>query len=103
MARAMKTRSSNRGSAPRGAPAAVRPGASAWEIHRARGLQIVESPMLGQLDWLVHGFSSRPGGASELNGKPALNLGFTDWDDRARVAENRAKFATALDAGQMPL
>ena len=103
MARAMKTRSSKRGSAPRGAPAAVRRGASAWEIRRARGLQIVESPMLGQLDWLVHGFSTRPGGASELDGKPALNLGFTDWDDRASVVENRAKFAAALEVRQMPL
>ncbi len=103
MARAMKTRSSKRGSACLAAHAATPREASAWKIRRARGLQIVESPVLAELDWLVHGFSTRPGGVSELDGKPALNLGFTDWDDHANVAENRAKFAAALSAGKMPL
>jgi YfiH family protein len=103
MARAMKTRSSKRGSAHLAAHAAAPRYASAWEISRGRGLQIVESHTLGKLDWLVHGFSTRPGGESELAGKPALNLGFTDWDERASVAKNRAKFAAVLSAGQMPL
>ena len=61
------------------------------------------SPALGQLGWLVHGFSSRPGGTSDLGGNPVLNLGFTDWDEPATVAENRAKFVAALGATQMPL
>jgi len=103
MARAMKTRSSRRGSAHLTAHAAAPRLAPAWKIRRARSLQIVESDALGDLDWLVHGFSARPGGESELDGKPALNLGFTDWDQRATVEENRAKFAAALGAGQMPL
>ena len=103
MARAMKTRSSRRGSARPGARAAAPRQASAWEIRPARGLQIVGSQTFGKLDWLVHGFSTRTGGESELDGKPALNLGFTDWDERASVAKNRAKFAAALSAGQMPL
>jgi YfiH family protein len=103
MARAMKSRSSKRGSARLTAHAAAPRDASAWKIRRARGLQIVESHTLGKLDWLVHGFSTRPGGVSELDGKPALNLGFTDWDQRESVAENRAKFAAALSAGKMPL
>ena len=30
-----------------------------------------------------------------------LNLGFTDWDSRARVLQNRAKFFAALGAGKM--
>jgi YfiH family protein len=103
MVRAMKTRSSRRGSAHLGAHAAAPRDASAWKIRRARGLQIVESHMLGELDWLVHGFSTRPGGESELDGKPTLNLGFTEWDERESVAANRAKFAAALAASQMPL
>src|ERR1700687_4427213 len=103
MARAMKIRSSRRGSADRGANAAVHRDAAAWSLRRARGLQIVESRELAKLGWLVHGFSTRAGGESELGGKPALNLGFTDWDERESVAENRVKFATAVAARQMPL
>jgi YfiH family protein len=40
---------------------------------------------------------------SLLGGKPALNLGFTDWDDRSSVAANRAKIAAAIAAKQMTL
>jgi polyphenol oxidase len=57
----------------------------------------------------VHGLSTRPGGASDLealrDGKKqmekVLNLGFTDWDARERVLENRAKFFRALGADKM--
>src|SRR6202171_5657203 len=103
MARAMKTRSSRRDSAHRGANAAARRDAAAWTLRRANGLQIVESREMAKLGWLVHGFSTRPGGESLLGGNRALNLGFTDWDERASVAANRAKFAAALAAKQMPL
>jgi YfiH family protein len=74
-----------------------------WTIRRARGLQIVQSRKLSKLRWVVHGFSTRPGGESVLEGKRVLNLGFTDWDARARVAANRAKFAAAIPAGEMRL
>src|ERR1700674_645211 len=103
MARAMKIRSSRRGSAGRGANAAVHRDAAAWSLRRAHGLQIVESREMAKLGWLVHGFSTRPGGESLLGDNRALNLGFTDWDERASVAANRAKFAAALAAKQMPL
>jgi polyphenol oxidase len=81
-----------------------------WKPRRANGLQILESPALAKLDWLIHGFSTRPGGSSELaavshsaRSKPerVLNLGFTDWDTRARVAENRARFFRAIGTGKM--
>ena len=87
-----------------------------WKLRRARGLQILEAPQLARLTWLTHAFSTRPGGASELpaatpvestsrksHAKPAgaLNLGFTEWDARARVLENRAKFFRALGAEKM--
>jgi YfiH family protein len=80
-----------------------------WTLHRARGLRILQSPGLARLDWLVHGFSARPGGASKLKilcdgrekSESVLNLGFTEWDKRERVLENRAKFFTAVGTGKM--
>src|SRR3981189_363589 len=101
MARAMKTRLSRRGSAHSGGATAATRAPAAWTVRRASNLQIVGSREMAKLDWLVHGFSTRPGGESLLGGKPALNLGFTDWDERANVAANRAKFATALGALHM--
>jgi len=83
---------------------------TAWNLRRAGGLQILEAPAFAALDWLVHGFSTRPGGASELastNGAPrgknsrVLNLGFTDWDSRARVLDNRTKFFHAIGADEL--
>ena len=103
MARALKPRSSRRASAPPGANAAGRRDTSAWTIRRARGLAIVESHEIAKLDWLVHGFSTRPGGESLLGGKPELNLGFTDWDERASVAANRAEFSKVVAANKMTL
>src|SRR6266853_1060917 len=103
MARAVKTPSSRRRSAMREANKTPRRGNSSWTIRRAHGLQIVESRKMAKLRWLVPGFSTRPGGESLLGGNPVLNLGFTDWDERASVASNRSKFAAALTAMQMPL
>lgn len=82
-----------------------------WRLRRAGALQILEAPQLARLDWVVHGFSTRPGGVSELNpperrrrrgaSEKVLNLGFGDWDTRERVLENRRKFFGALGAGKM--
>jgi YfiH family protein len=78
-----------------------------WNLRRARGLQILEAPHLARLDWLAHGFSTRPGGASELEGNhdgrksKVLNLGFTEWDGRERVLKNRRDFFAAVDADEM--
>jgi polyphenol oxidase len=73
-------------------------------------LRILEAPALAKLEWLVHGFSTRPGGLSRLeepstDGKSerVLNLGFTDWDSRQHVIENRRKFSGALGARRMRL
>jgi purine-nucleoside/S-methyl-5'-thioadenosine phosphorylase / adenosine deaminase len=80
-----------------------------WNLRGAGSLQILEAPAFARFNWLVHGFSTRPGGASEL--KPlrdgedtcekVLNLGFTEWDTRARVLENREKFFRAIGASKM--
>ncbi|HKV46812.1 MAG TPA: peptidoglycan editing factor PgeF [Candidatus Acidoferrales bacterium] len=79
-----------------------------WKLRSANGLQVLQSPNLSRLDWLVHGFSTRPGGASEMQAvapgrKPAervLNLGFTDWDSREHVLANREKFFRAVGASK---
>jgi len=80
-----------------------------WRLRRSGSLQVLEAPALARLKWLVHGFSTRPGGASELkslrDGRDAmekvLNLGFSDWDVRDRVSANREKFFCAIGAGKM--
>ena len=74
-----------------------------WAIRRAVRLQILEARSLAKLGWLAHGFSTRPGGTSTLDGKPALNLGFTEWDEGERVTANRAKFGEAIGVREMPL
>jgi polyphenol oxidase len=72
-----------------------------WELARVGALELLKAPALARLDWLTHGFSTRPGGLSELNGARVLNLGFTSWDSRARVLANRKKFFQAIGAGKM--
>jgi polyphenol oxidase len=79
---------------------------SEWKLRHARGLEVLESTPLSKLNWLVHGFSTRPGGASELeitrDGRvtieKVLNLGFVDWDVPGRVEENRREFFHAMGA-----
>jgi polyphenol oxidase len=88
--------------------------AASWTLHHAAGLQILEAQSLAQLDWLVHGFSTKPGGTSELESSTrdsrasnaaqverVLNLGFTDWDQREHVIANRAKFFHAMGATRL--
>jgi YfiH family protein len=82
---------------------------SEWRLRRAGSLQVLETPRLAQIGWLTHGFSTRSGGTSEFEtdrglDEPVaktLNLGFTDWDSRERVLENRRRFFSAIGAGKM--
>ena len=62
-------------------------------------LNILQSDPLSQIPWLVHGFSTRPGGSSRAYGGSALNLGFTKQDSRAAVERNRAAFLKKLGVG----
>jgi len=103
MTRAMKIRPTKRTSRARSAATPRIPRNSAWTIRRAGGMQIVQSNQLTKLGWLAHGFSTRPGGESRLDGKKVLNLGFTDWDERKRVEANRVKFQAAIAAKKMHL
>ncbi len=85
------------------------PSAAKWNLRPAGGLQVLEAPGLARLNWLVHGFSTRPGGASELTAtrdgqdtcEEVLNLGLTDWDMIERVRDNREKFFRAIAASKM--
>jgi len=76
---------------------------AAWRTRRISGVEILSARLLDSIPWLIHGFSTRKGGESRLNGARALNLGFTDWDSRQAVIQNRAKFARASGAANMPL
>lgn len=99
--------------------AAAKSLASPWRFRDAAGLKILECVPFAQFDWLLHGFSTRPGGVSILEpprpgsrppshvngprGEKLLNLGYTDWDRRERVDENRCRFAKALGHAELPL
>jgi purine-nucleoside/S-methyl-5'-thioadenosine phosphorylase / adenosine deaminase len=76
---------------------------SDWIEGKVRGIQILQVPALAKLPWLVHGFSTRPGGVSLLNGEKVLNLGFTEWDSKESVLENRRRFQSALGATDLKL
>jgi polyphenol oxidase len=74
-----------------------------WTEHTRRGIRILQVPELAKLPWLVHGFSTRHGGASQLDGKRVLNLGFTEWDARENVKENRVRLQAAVGAPDFKL
>jgi YfiH family protein len=74
-------------------PSSRRPPAAA-----SKPLEILRAPSFEGLPWLVHGFSTRPGGFSTCYGGQTLNLGVTAHDTKANVARNRAKLLAALGA-----
>ncbi len=63
-----------------------------------KSLKPIQIPKLNQLSWLVHGFSTRNGGASTCYGGRSLNLGLTQHDKRANVDQNRQQLLAALRA-----
>jgi YfiH family protein len=74
-----------------------------WTARKFRGLQILQIPGFSKLPWLIHGVSTSPGGVSQLDGEHVLNLGFTDWDTRENVQENRRRCLSALSATDLTL
>ena len=79
------------------------PGSKGWTERKAEGLRILQADALAKIPWLVHGFSTRPGGVSDLRGEKVLNLGFTEWDTKENVLENRRLFQSALGANDFSL
>lgn len=67
-------------------------------LRKSSGLQVLQLGPLRKLRWLVHGFSTRTGGVSELDGEKALNLSFMEWDKKENVSENRRRFQAAAGA-----
>jgi polyphenol oxidase len=76
---------------------------TAWTERNVRGIRILQVPAFANLPWLVHGFSTKPGGVSNQDGQKVLNLGFTDWDTKEDVLENRRRFQSALGAADLKL
>jgi YfiH family protein len=76
---------------------------SIWTERNVQGIRILQVPALAKLPWLIHGFSTKPGGISTQDTEKVLNLGFTEWDTKENVLENRRRFQSALGASDMKL
>jgi YfiH family protein len=84
-------------------PAAPPAIAKPWSLRSAGNLEILQLDAFKKFPWLTHGFSTRPGGVSELEGNRVLNLSFTEWDKRENVIENRRRFQSALGVKSLKL
>lgn len=62
------------------------------------GIEVLRAEIFADLPWLVHGFSTRPGGFSNCYGKRTLNLGLTKDDNEQNVLRNGALFLEAVGA-----
>jgi polyphenol oxidase len=80
-----------------------RAGSQRWTTRARGGLRILQVPAFSRIPWLVHAFSTRLGGVSANNGERTLNLGFTEWDSRENVRENRRRLQSALGADDFTL
>jgi YfiH family protein len=69
-----------------------------WLERREQGLRIIQVPALAKIPWLIHGFSTIEGGVSPHGKEKVLNLGFTAWDTRKNVLENRHHFQSSIGA-----
>jgi YfiH family protein len=65
---------------------------------RKAQFKILQADSLKSFPWLIHGFSTRPGGFSTVYGGRSVNLGLTPQDARAAVEKNREKFLRQLGA-----
>ena len=64
----------------------------------AAKLRLLQSADLKRVPWLVHGFTTRPGGFTTSYGGRTLNVGFTKDDLRASVERNRKQVLLAAGA-----
>jgi len=72
-----------------------------WIERTQRGVTVVQAAAFNRLPWLVHGFSMRQGGVSEIDGEKVLNLGAVEWDKRENVEENKRRFQAAVGASDL--
>jgi YfiH family protein len=66
------------------------------EVSRKNDLHVLKVEGWKQYEWLLHGFSTRGGGVSQVYGGSTLNLGWTKENDSRSVAENRRRFLGAV-------
>jgi polyphenol oxidase len=71
------------------------------KISKKAKLTVLRAQNLSPLPWLLHGFSTRPGGFSHLPQKGDLNLGFTKDDSQAVVERNRSAFLEEIQASNV--
>ena len=64
----------------------------------ANVIEVLHAEVFSGVPWLVHGFSTRPGGVSTCYGDKSLNLGITAHDTHANVERNRELFEKAVGA-----
>jgi YfiH family protein len=81
----------------------ARPSQKRWIERKLRGVSVLQVPALTKIPWLVHGFSTRPGGVSDVDGERVLNLGAVEWDTRENVEENKRRFQAALGGKDLTL
>jgi polyphenol oxidase len=72
-----------------------------WTEVTHKGIRVLQVPTFNKIPWLVHGFSTRPGGISDVDGEKVLNLGAVEWDTRANVEENKRRFQSAVGAADL--
>lgn len=79
-------------------------------VGRKSRVAVLRAPALARWPWLVHGFSTRPGGVSSLANSSGsekrgadLNLGKVPWDRARNVEENRRRLLASLQAQEMRL
>jgi YfiH family protein len=65
---------------------------------KSTDLKLLQSSDLKHIPWLVHGFTTRPGGFTTSYCGRTLNLGFTKDDLRASVERNRKQVLLAANA-----
>ena len=74
-----------------------------WAARKLSGLTVLQVPAFTKIPWLIHGFSTRPGGVSDAGGEKVLNLGAVEWDTRENVEENKHRFQAAVGAADHTL
>lgn len=79
------------------------PASKHWTTRTHRGVTVLQATAFNKLPWLIHGFSTRAGGVSEIDGEKVLNLGAVEWDTRENVDENKRRFQSALGASGLNL
>src|SRR6476659_7790374 len=70
----------------------------ATQPRKSTDVKLLQSPDLERLPWLVHGFTTRPGGSTTSYGGRTLNMSFTKADLRASVERNRKQDLMAAGA-----